>query len=216
MYKKQIAKVIRAYDSRLVRTYSRIRFKILRQRFLDEIGQYLPPDGRVLDIGCGFGLFAIYYAEIHPNLQFHGMDLDADRIAMARRAAERLDRTNVSFEVADASTKLPCEGIYQGAYMLDLVHHIPVDSVRALLTTLHDLLAPGGRLIVKDVDSQPAYKRWFTYTLDRLMDQNGTIHYWPSKELVDLLSDVGFEVFTHAMVDYLPYPHALYICRRLP
>ena len=216
MYKKQIAKVIRAYDSRLVRTYSRIRFKILRQRFLDEIGQYLPPDGRILDIGCGFGLFAIYYAEIHPHLQFHGMDLDADRIAMARRAAERLGRDNVSFEVADASTKLPCEGIYQGAYMLDLVHHIPVDSVRALLTTLHDLLAPGGRLIVKDVDSQPAYKRWFTYMLDRLMDKNGTIHYWPSKELVDLLADVGFEVFTHAMVDYLPYPHVIYVCRRLP
>ena len=52
--------------------------------------------------------------------------------------------------------------------------------------------------------------------LDRMMDKHGTIHYWPSKELVELLSDVGFEVFSHAMVDYLPYPHVVYICRRLP
>jgi ubiquinone/menaquinone biosynthesis C-methylase UbiE len=216
MYEDKLAEVIRSYDSRIVRAYSRIRFLILRQRFLDEIGQYLPAEGRVLDIGCGFGLFALYYAAMHPRLRFHGLDINHSRIAMARLSAERLGRTNVTFTVGDAAGELPFDGPCQGAYMLDLVHHIPVGSVRPLLERLHGLVAPGGRLIVKDVDTRPGYKRAFTYLLDRLMDRTGEIHYWPSQALRALLSDVGFEVYCHAIVDYLPYPHLIYICYRLP
>ena len=216
MYKEIISRVIRSYDSRIVRAYSRIRFLILRQRFLDEIGQYLPAAGRVLDIGCGFGLFSLYYAATHPGLGFHGFDLNPRRIAMARVSAGKLARTNVTFDVGDACASLPFDGVCQGAYMLDLVHHIPLRSVRPLLERLHERLEPGGRLIIKDVDTQPGYKRAFTYLLDRLMDKSGEIHYWPNRALRDLLSDVGFDVYCHAMVDYLPYPHLIYICHRLP
>jgi hypothetical protein len=52
-------RIIDAYDDRIVRAYCRVRFSILRDRFLFEIGQYLPRTGRVLDVGCGFGLFAL-------------------------------------------------------------------------------------------------------------------------------------------------------------
>jgi len=30
---------------------------------------------------------------------------------------------------------------------------------------------------------------------------------------VGAFEDAGFEVFRHAMVDFLPYPHVLYVCR---
>ena len=57
--KKAIARVISAYDHPVVRAYAWGRFQIFRQRFLDEIGQYLPERGVALDVGCGFGLFAL-------------------------------------------------------------------------------------------------------------------------------------------------------------
>src|SRR5216684_3660313 len=59
MRSEAIRSVIRAYDDPIVRAYCWGRFWILRQRFLDEIGQYLPARGRVLDLGCGFGLFSL-------------------------------------------------------------------------------------------------------------------------------------------------------------
>ena len=37
------------------------------QPFLDEIGQYLPRGGRILDFGCGFGLFSLYFALRSPT-----------------------------------------------------------------------------------------------------------------------------------------------------
>ncbi len=67
MRREAIARVVAAYDDPIIRAYSWGRFLILRQRFLDEIGQYLPDEGTVLDIGCGFGLFSLYYAQLLPR-----------------------------------------------------------------------------------------------------------------------------------------------------
>ncbi len=124
--------VIRAYDDRIVRAYCWGRFGILRQRFLDEIGQYLPARGRVLDVGCGFGLFSLYYATTRPGLVLEGLDRNARRIEMARSAAARLGLSNVRYEVDDAR-HFRGGAIYDAAYMLDIVHHIPPDTVRPLL-----------------------------------------------------------------------------------
>jgi 2-polyprenyl-3-methyl-5-hydroxy-6-metoxy-1,4-benzoquinol methylase len=213
MHDDRVLRIIRAYDDRVVRTYCWGRFWILRQRFLDEIGQYLPRAGRVLDIGCGFGLFSLYYASLAPGLTLFGLDLNPRRIAMARRAATRLGLANVSYEVADARDYRP-DGEYDAIYMLDIIHHVGPENVRPLLEKMVKTVRPGGRLLIKDVDNRPAYKRWFTHALDRLMDPRSPVRYWAADELQALLADVGFGVHRHLMVDYLPYPHVLYICER--
>jgi 2-polyprenyl-3-methyl-5-hydroxy-6-metoxy-1,4-benzoquinol methylase len=83
MHNATVKRIIRAYDDPIVRAYCWARFGILRQRFLDEIGQYLPEAGPVLDIGCGFGLFSLYYAATGPRRLLRGLDLDTRRIALA-------------------------------------------------------------------------------------------------------------------------------------
>jgi len=210
-----VLSVIRAYDDRIVRAYCWGRFWILRQRFLDEIGQYLPRQGRVLDLGCGFGLFSLYYASVRPDLEVEGIDLNARRIAMARRAAERLGLRSVRYEVGNA-TEFRGGRVFDAAYMLDIVHHIPAETVRPLLEQVAKALPAGGRLLIKDVDTQPAWKRRFTHALDWLMDPGSPVRYWSGEELQRLLEEVGFTVYRHLMVDILPYPHVLYICERRP
>jgi SAM-dependent methyltransferase len=208
-----IARVIEAYDDPVIRAYSRVRFVILRQRFLDEIGQYLPSTGTVLDIGCGFGLFSLYYAQLLPAARLRGFDLNPRRVAIAIEAARRLGLGNVTYAVGDACDYRAIDPL-DAAYMLDIVHHIPPETVEPLLVALHKGIRPGGRLVVKDVDTQPAYKRWFTHALDLAMSPRGVIHYWPAAELHGLLTRVGFRVYRHLMVDILPYPHVLYVCER--
>jgi len=213
MRSEQVLRIIRAYDAPVVRAYCWARFGILRQRFLDEIGQYLPESGEVLDIGCGFGLFSLYYASVAPARRVQGLDANARRIAMARRAAERLGLANVSYRQGDARD-FAGNGLYAAAYMLDIVHHIPEASVEPLVRRLHGALVPGGRLLIKDVDTRPAYKRWFTWALDRMMDPRTPVRYWPADALQEVLERVGFGVHRHLMVDVLPYPHVLYVCTR--
>lgn len=208
-----IRKIIRAYDAPIVRAYCWARFGILRQRFLNEIGQYLPASGPVLDIGCGFGLFSLYYAAAEPERFIRGIDVNGRRIAIARRAAAKLGLDNVAYECGDARD-FKGDTEIGAAYMLDIVHHIPPETVRPLFNQLSRCLSPGGVLLVKDVDTRPAPKRWFTWTLDRVMAPATPVRYWSADELTEVLAASGFRVRRHLMVDLLPYPHILYICER--
>jgi cyclopropane fatty-acyl-phospholipid synthase-like methyltransferase len=215
MHSAIVRRIIRAYDDPVVRAYCWVRFGILRQRFLDEIGQYLPDDGVVLDIGCGFGLFSLYYAATGPRRLLRGVDLNPRRLDQARRAATRLGLPNVGYELGDARD-FKGDAEVSAAYMLDIVHHVPAPSVAPLLRALRRSLPVGGRLLVKDVDTRPAPKRWFTWILDRAMAPTAPVHYWSAPALTDALVEAGFAVRRHLMVDVLPYPHVLYICEARP
>ena len=210
-----IRKIIRAYDDPIVRVYCWIRFWILRQRFLDEIGQYLPESGAVLDVGCGFGLFSLYYAATGPGRLLHGIDVNGRRVAMARRAAGRLGLANVVYEERDARD-FKGEGQFAAAYMLDIVHHVRRDAVMPLFAELRRALDRDGILLVKDVDTRPAPKRWFTWALDKAMGPGTPVEYWSAEDLTAALVASGFRVRRHLMVDLLPYPHVLYVCAAMP
>ena len=208
-----IASIVAAYDDIVIRLYAHIRFQILRQRFLKEIGQYLPQTGRVLDIGCGFGLFSLFFALQYPQAQFLGVDINEKRIACARRAAGKFPLNNVEYKKSSAET-LPDEGMFDAIYMLDIIHHIQPASVAPLITYAKQHLTPNGVLLIKDIATKPAFKRWFTWWLDKLMDFKTPVYYWPEDKLRQLLAEHGFSIYSHHMVDYLPYPHILYICRK--
>ena len=209
-----LVRIIRAYESAIVRAYCRVRFTIIRQCFLDEIEQYLPKEGSILDAGCGFGLFGLYFAGTSPKRQLVGFDLNADRIAVACHAAAKVGITNAHFRCDDARSYVPGESC-DAIYALDLVHHLPRAGVPEFLSKLHRRLSSSGVLILKDVNSRPAYKRWFTLALDRAMTgMRGPIYYWPVEELKCLLQRIGFRVYTHNMPDILPYPHMLYLCHK--
>jgi 2-polyprenyl-3-methyl-5-hydroxy-6-metoxy-1,4-benzoquinol methylase len=208
----EIRTIVASYDSLLIRSYALVRFTILRQSFLDEIGQYLPRRGDVLDVGCGFGLFSLFFARRAPECRFLGCDLDARRIASARTSAERLGIGNVRYEVADAAQFEP-PGAFDAIYLLDLVHHLPRAAVPAFLARLRGHLRAGGVLVLKEVEDRPAWKRWFTLLLDRLMVGAEPIHYWSAAELSAVLTGLGLDVVRHRMRDVLPYPHILYVAR---
>lgn len=206
-----VERIIANQENWVVRWYARVRFVILRQQFLQAIGQYLPRDGRILDLGCGFGLFSLYFGLDAPERTLVGVDLSEKRIEWARRCADRLGVTNVSYtasNVLEWKESAPFDAIF----MLDLIHHLPKDEVAGFLHKVTRLISPGGILILKDVSNRPFYKRWFTLALDRLMVGREPIHYWDPQELSSLIEGLGFRVKRHTMNDFLPYPHILYLC----
>ena len=54
--------IIRSYSNLIIRSYCTVRFHVIPLRFLNELSQYMPDQGTVLDLGCGFGLFALFFA----------------------------------------------------------------------------------------------------------------------------------------------------------
>lgn len=210
---KLIDRIVSTYPP-AIKFYTIVRFKIINLRFLLEIEQHLPDEGKILDIGCGFGLFALYMAACKPNVQVIGLDINRRRLQIAESSAAKLGLTNVSFRFGDLREWKPTERI-DGAYALDVFHHIPVESGNSLLTTLCSHLRPGGKFILKDIDTHPRAMMFFTYLLDLLMSPRDSFYYRSATVWQKQLESIGFEKpFLHYLWDVLPYPHILLVATK--
>jgi 2-polyprenyl-3-methyl-5-hydroxy-6-metoxy-1,4-benzoquinol methylase len=196
------------------RVYSLLRFTIIRARILGVMDVLLPERGDILELGCGFGLFAGYFAASSRERTLFGVDRNEKRIDMARQMAARM-KLPARFEVADVR-ELPETQTFDAAYALDVLHHIPFDAHRTVLEDLHRRLKPGATLLVKDISTFPLHKLGFTWLLDRVMAPEDQLSYRHHEDWAALLREVGFEVRIRHLDDYLPYPHVLLICTRLP
>jgi 2-polyprenyl-3-methyl-5-hydroxy-6-metoxy-1,4-benzoquinol methylase len=187
----------------------------MRPKLLSVMDLLLPEEGRILDVGCGFGLFAAYFGQTQPGRRIVGVDPDARRIGLARHVAERLglrDHTFLASDVRDAAI----EGPFDGAYVLDVMHHLPADDQRRVLERLRALLAPGGILVVKDITTEPRFGLLFTELLDRVMvGWDEPLAYRHHREWAEILTSVGFKVRMVRVPDILPYPHVVIAARKV-
>jgi 2-polyprenyl-3-methyl-5-hydroxy-6-metoxy-1,4-benzoquinol methylase len=203
-----MARIVRALPP-FERTYSRVRFSILRPKLLSVMDLLLTDEGRILDVGCGFGLFAAYFGQTHPRRRITGVDPDGRRIGIARDMTARLGLHEHSFIVGDVRDA-PIDGAFDAAYVLDVMHHLPIDDQPRVLRRLRDLLVPGGMLLVKDITTEPRAGLLFTEALDRLMvGWNEPLSYRHHREWGDMLTQLGFKVRMVRVPDVLPYPHVV-------
>jgi SAM-dependent methyltransferase len=191
------------------RAYAEVRFSIFRPKLLSVMDLLLPDEGRILDVGCGFGLFAAYFGQTNPRRSIVGVDPDARRVTLASRVAASLDLANHQFHVGDVRSA-PLEGPFAAAYVLDVMHHIPSRDQLGVLERMRDLLVPGGVLLIKDITTEPHYELLFTELMDRLMvGWDEELAYRHHKEWGQMLAELGFKVRIVRVPDILPYPHVV-------
>jgi 2-polyprenyl-3-methyl-5-hydroxy-6-metoxy-1,4-benzoquinol methylase len=211
--KDLISRIIATYSG-ITRLYAMVRFKIIHLQFLEEIVQYLPEEGDILDLGCGFGLFSLYMASCRPHAHIVGLDINSRRIQTAQASARQLGIDNASFVQHDLREWKPDRAI-TAAYALDVFHHIPVGIGNELITALYDQLELGGRFMLKDIDTSPRLMLLFTYALDLAMAPRDQFYYRSHKVWQQQLGRAGFEpIYLHRMWDILPYPHILMVCSK--
>lgn len=207
--------IISAYDSFVIRTYSYIRFLIMNMRILEEIEQYLPRQGVVLDVGCGFGLFSFFFTQCAQDRKMIGVDVNANRIDMAKKVRDELALSQqIEFHVSDVAD-YPFQEAVNAIVVLDLLHHVPEETALRLLASFHRILQDDGILIIKDITAKPWLKMAFTWLLDKLMDFRAPLRYYSKDEMTLLIEAQGFDVKVHRLIDILPYPHIMYICRKI-
>jgi len=113
-----------------------------------------PQAGRLLEVGCGHGLFSNAAALARPGLDVLGVDPDPEKVRWAQATIGA--RGNVRFR---------CEGLaavaergFDAVAVLDVLYLVPWPAWPAFLGDLRERLRPGGRLLLKEVEPRPRWK----------------------------------------------------------
>lgn len=169
-------------------------FAAMWRRRLNEIAQ-VSPKGRLLDVGCGTGLFL--FEARKQNWQVEGLDIAKESAELAKKKYG-LDRIHVG-RLEDH----PLEAAsYDVVTLWDVIEHMPrpMENVRAL----NRLLRPGGVLAMQTPDEGGLFKLLARLPY-RLFGERGGgllhfVYYIPHyvsfcrKSMTALLERGGFEV----------------------
>jgi 2-polyprenyl-3-methyl-5-hydroxy-6-metoxy-1,4-benzoquinol methylase len=113
-----------------------------------------PGQGRLLEVGCGHGLFANAAALAHPGLDVLGVDPDPQKVRWAEATVG--PRPNVRFRVGVLEDV--AERDFDAVAVLDVLYLVPRAGWPAFLAGLRERLRPGGRLLLKEVEPRPRWK----------------------------------------------------------
>lgn len=147
---------------------------------------------KILDAGCGPGVFTMELAKQHPTAEVVGIDIDEEAVRRAAVIAQRAGLTNCRFEVGDV-TSLAFRDEFDLVLSVDNLEHIE-DDVRAM-ERLREALKPGGKLVVH---VPGYYRRWLL--LGRRVNFDVPGHMRPgytAEEITSKLEKAGLEVLEH-------------------
>lgn len=168
----------------------------------------------ILDIGCGIGLLGHYLRESGHTADYLGLDLDAHKIAIAKRAAAR--SSGLRF-VAAASDSLPA---WQGhVALLDVLHYLGPAQQQAVLQSAAERIAPGASLIIRNVLRDESWRFAFTRLEELFMRsirwmRYGVQHYPHAEGLRAPLAAAGLNVMIRPLWAGTPFNSYMIIARR--
>ncbi len=117
----------------------------------DELLREVPAGARVLDVGCGGGQALVHFLGRRPDLRGAGLDLAPGQIARATRRAARAGLSDRVELVRGSAMALPwSDASFDAVFSCASIKHWP-DRSQGLAECVR-VLAPGGRLLVAEVD----------------------------------------------------------------
>jgi predicted exporter/trans-aconitate methyltransferase len=167
------------------------RFKIMMDPMFDELHRYVQNPRRIIDIGCGYGIPAVWLLEIYPSAQVYGLEPDEIRVLIASHAIG----TRGSVEIGRAPALPVVEGFVDYVLMLDMLHLINDDEVRLVLQRIYEKLEAGGTLLIRATvpsKRKVPWKRWMEAT--RLKFTGMQECFREEKEIKGFMTTSGFSV----------------------
>jgi SAM-dependent methyltransferase len=133
-------------------------------RLLDLAG--VPEGAACLDAGCGGGDVSLELARrAGPSGRIVGIDLDKTKLEIARREADAAGAA-VHYHALDIADPLP--GPFDVVYMRFLLSHLAEPA--SALANARDALAPGGLVVVEDVDFRGHFAHPESAALERYVE----------------------------------------------
>ena len=131
MKQNEISDFYDEYVQRQIKTGANERLISLYKRLLNG---GLNADSRVLELGCGVGIFTKLLAKKVKNGIIEAVDLSEKSVAVAKN--ELKERNNIHFDVADVVKYQPKNSDFDMITLMDVIEHIPLEHHAELFANL--------------------------------------------------------------------------------
>jgi 2-polyprenyl-3-methyl-5-hydroxy-6-metoxy-1,4-benzoquinol methylase len=170
---------------------------------------YIDPGLSYFDIGCGSGMFLRILAEYKQPVALGGVEI-SERLIENASGVLQTSGVPTMLEVYDGFS-LPADIVgYEYLFMIDVLHHMPLDRQFAFLTVLFSRMMPGQRLLLKDIDAGSPLVYWNKFHDLAFAGELG--HERRAEQVREHLESVGFDVRLIVRRRVLLYPHYALLC----
>jgi 1-acyl-sn-glycerol-3-phosphate acyltransferase len=180
------------YQGKFVEQF--IHWKLKLDPMFGCLDAFVPRNGFVLDLGCGYGEATHWLAQTTDQRTFLGIDYDETKIRVAQRTAPGSAR--IKFDSGDIlELDYPsCDTIL----LLDVLHYWQPQKQQLILNKARLALRPGGRLVLREAaraESEAHRRVDFWERLATRFGHNKTkegLHFQSLEEITASLRQAGF------------------------
>lgn len=189
------------------------------QRYLDRMSKPLQeklkvakfiPEGTktVLDIGCADGIVTLALADMYPEINFVGIDLNKEFVEKAKERA--LGKKNITFENVFLRERLANPERFDVVLFCSVLHEFfsygeGISTVVKALSDAHEILNPGGTLIIRDMilyDYAKESELWINEMKEKVRGKQEVIHLYADFENIFGKIDT-VEQLNHFLLKYM-------------
>lgn len=190
-------KVIRnyIYKGPVLEWYTRI--KMMLENNYEYIDKLIPRKATITDLGCGYGYLSYLLNFVSPERKILGVDYDEDKIELANHCISKNEQ--VSFMIADATQYEP--GNSDIFILSDVLHYLNDGQQTTLVEKCMGKLNPGGKIIIRDADSdlkkqhrRTRYTEFFSTRSGFNKAKDNKLHFFSGTKIRKIAEDKGFQV----------------------
>ncbi len=190
----------------------KIRYRTYICPFIDLIEKIQPGD-RVGDVGCGSGQFLLLVSRFgnQPSSLF-GIEITQRLIDNARALFSTVPSIKSTFKTFDGSHFPEELAEMDIVFLVDVVHHVPVQQQENFIANLCRLMKPGSRLVLKDINASSPLV-YFNKMHDMIFaGEMG--HELKMEKAKTLLEQNGMEIIEQKKQRMYVYPHYTLVARK--
>jgi 2-polyprenyl-6-hydroxyphenyl methylase/3-demethylubiquinone-9 3-methyltransferase len=210
--------VLRLYGGASMGTRAFLRGRVLLSD-LEFIESQTPAAGRIIDLGCGHGLFSNLLAMRSGRRHVTGIDLDCKKIEIAQQTVGA--RGNIEFRCGDM-LELGLSGC-DAVTIVDVMYLLPPEKQIAIIEKCSQVLVPGGLLVWKAQETRPRWKYGLTYAQELVTTSIGLtqgkhaakLYFLERQEALEALGSAGFKARAIGMTSWRPYTDVLYLAEKI-
>lgn len=192
-------------------------FEFIRKLTLpfEKIEKYVPKEGKILDVGCGHGVFSEMLAQKSSQREVLGIDPSSHKVRLAKSKLKNIP--NIKFRtayLADIQGKFDC------IVIIDVLYLLPDNEKVEILSRCKKLLKKNGVLILKEVDKTSSPMFFITYLEENIMvkllkytySDKRELYFLNSQNYLKLFKNLGFKnIIWKSIPGIIPYPHMLFV-----